>query len=86
MNSFGTVDGKDVRIGRLEKKVRKLIEQRDHWKAQSDNKDLILRYYPYAEKRYNDYIRQRSMEEELNSLRKRVREQEIAITSLQEKY
>ena len=85
MNSFG-IDGKDVRIGRLEKKVRKLIKQRDHWKEQSDKKDLILRYYPYAEKRHSDYMKQRAMEEELNSLRKRVREQEIAITSLQGKY
>ena len=78
-------DRKDVRIGRLEKKVRKLIKQRDHWKEQNDKKDDILKYYPYAQKEREDWKQREANRKELECLRKRVHEQELAIEFLNKK-
>jgi regulator of replication initiation timing len=50
----------DVRIQRLQKKIRKLILQRDHWKSKYDKLASILEIYPYLFDRYEKYEEQKA--------------------------
>jgi len=71
-----------VRIGRLEKKIEKLRNQREHYREQVEFRDKILQYYPYAKRSYDTYKEAVKKSEELIMLRKRVKEQELLIERL----
>ena len=71
-----------IKIGRLQKKVEKLQNQRNHYKEQMEFRDAILRYYPYAQRTHEEYKQRRKDLEELQMLRKRVKEQELLIERL----
>jgi hypothetical protein len=75
-------DPKDVRIGRLEKKVKKLQNQLLARKEKIEWMDKVLQYYPYSSRRYEDHMQQKAEREELKMLRLRVKEQELAIKQL----
>lgn len=45
---------------RLRKKIRKLIEQRDHYKEQNDLLTRMLRLYPFIETRWEDYQKRKA--------------------------
>ena len=69
----------DIRIGRLEKKIRKLQEQRDHYRKEMEFRDRILEYYPYATRSFEERQERIKNMEELRMLRVRVKEQELLI-------
>lgn len=72
----------EVQYGRLQKRMVKLRQQRDHWKERTEFFNEMLRYYPYAKKSHEDWQRQMANMAELEALRKRVKEQELLIERL----
>jgi len=72
----------EVQYGRLQKKMVKLRQQRDHWKERTDFLNEVLRLYPYAERSWKDYQQRIKDQKELQDLRKRVNEQELLIDRL----
>jgi hypothetical protein len=82
MNTVDQITIWQIRIGRLEKKVRKLKEQLNARNERITELDAILRYYPYAQRTHEEKQRWRDDREELQMLRKRVKEQELLIERL----
>jgi predicted RNase H-like nuclease (RuvC/YqgF family) len=82
-----------VRIGRLEKKIRKLKQQMAATKEQNAHLNEVLKYYPYASGTHEERKQREKDREELKELRVRVEEQSALIKrltkeneSLKEKY
>lgn len=67
---------------RLQKKVVKLIKQRDHWKEQYDHLRHMLKVYPYMQNDFDRYERDIQKRKEHDMLAKRVKEQELLIRVL----
>ena len=55
VSDVGTVEKLQVRIGRLEKKIEKLKQQRDHFKEQHSYYAKVISMQPYLERRYKSY-------------------------------
>ena len=72
----------EVQYGRLQKKMVKLRQQRDHWKERTDFFNEVLKLYPYAERSWKDHQQRIKDQNELQDLRKRVKEQELLIDRL----
>ncbi len=72
-------DPKDIRIGRLEKKIRKLTQQRDFHKKQHEHYAHVISMQPYIESRWDDYEERKRKREYYKGLEKRVKEQETLI-------
>lgn len=53
----------EIREQRLEKKIRRLTQQRDYWKTEFEKLSYILRMFPYstAQKRYEE-LKNRELE------------------------
>jgi hypothetical protein len=45
----------EIREQRLEKKIRRLTQQRDHWKNEFEDLNRILRFYPNLKQEYGKY-------------------------------
>jgi hypothetical protein len=71
-----------VRIGRLEKKIRKLKQQLAATKERNAFFNEVLKYYPYSMTTHEEKMRQQSDREELKALRVRVKEQSALIKKL----
>jgi len=57
-----------VRIGRLEKKIRKLKRQLAATKEQNAFFNEVLRYYPYSRRTYGEKMRQQLLAEFLAAI------------------
>jgi hypothetical protein len=66
------VDPKDVRIGRLEKKIRKLINQRGDLRSKNIFLNKMLQYYPHAKLSFEESLKRIDDQQELKVLRARV--------------
>lgn len=87
MNDFevsdvGTVEKLQVRIGRLEKKVKKLKQQRDHFKEQHSYYAKVISMQPYLEHRYTSYTERVEREKQNKQNAKTVSEQSKLIEML----
>lgn len=51
----------EIAIQRLRKKIRRLTEQRDHWKSEYEKLSYILRLFPYSQA-----IKERQQREDLS--------------------
>ena len=69
------MDPKDIRIGRLEKKIRKLTKQRDHYKEQHSHYANVISMQPYLEYRWDSYEARRKEQERVKGLEARIKEQ-----------
>jgi hypothetical protein len=58
----------EVTIGRLRKKVHKLIKQRDHWKSEADRLTEMLRLYPFIERGWEDHLKRKEERKRLREL------------------
>lgn len=80
MNTELTPD--QIKIGRLEKKIKKLIQQRDHFKQEFDRYFKIFaeqQWIAHHHRSYNEFLKERK---ELADLKARVTEQELLIKAL----
>ena len=50
------MDLKDIKIGRLYKKIEKLKQQRDHYKEKCTHYKTVFEESPFVEPRYNRYV------------------------------
>lgn len=73
-----------VRIGRLEKKIRKLEQQRDHFKERYEHYAHVISMQPYLERRWESYTAMKTEIERIKQLEARVREQALLIKALSE--
>jgi flagellar biosynthesis chaperone FliJ len=62
----------EIKIQRLEKKIRKLTEQRDHYKAQNADLTRMLQLYPYIMNRWEDYKKRQADSQRLRDYDKLV--------------
>lgn len=72
----------DIELGRLTKKMNKMKDQRD--KARADNQlfKKMLEIVPHIASRYEEYQKRKALEDELRTLRLRVKEQSMLIAKL----
>jgi ppGpp synthetase/RelA/SpoT-type nucleotidyltranferase len=73
-----------IRIGRLEKRIKKLTQQRDHYKELYDYYQKVISLQPFLERRYKDYLERKEELDNIKSLKARVKEQAILIQKLLE--
>lgn len=83
MNYITDKDAKDIRIGRLEKKIRKLIQQKDFHKERHEYYAKVISMQPYIERRWKNYEERIKEQERVKDLENRVKEQEALIKLLQ---
>lgn len=76
------MDPKDIKIGRLEKKIRKLIQQRDHYKQKHEYYAKVISMQPYLERRWEGFEAARKERERVKGLEARIKEQEQLIRML----
>lgn len=72
----------EIKIGRLEKKIKKLIQQRDHFKQEVDRYFKLFSDHQWIERRYRSYNEFLKEKKELADLKARVTEQELLIKAL----
>ena len=77
-----TTQAMGIRIQRLEKKIRKLKKQNEHYKEQYKILDDMIGLYPHYKRGYEKYLEERAKSEELKMLRQRVKEQSLLINRL----
>lgn len=70
----------EVKLGRVEKRLRKVVKQRDYYKKQLEHYQSVIALQPYMLMQYNSYEKRRQEYEELKMLRKRVQEQSALIS------
>lgn len=75
-------DPKDVKIGRLQRKIEKLTQQRDHYKQKHDYYANVISMQPYLERRWTSFEERRKEQERIKGLEARVKEQEQLIKIL----
>ena len=75
-------DPKDIRIGRLEKKIRKLTKQRDFYKERHEHYAHVISMQPYLESRWKNYEERKKEQERVKCLEARCKEQEQLIRLL----
>lgn len=76
------MDPKDIRIGRLEKKIRKLTKQRDFHKERHEHYAKVISLQPYLERRWEGFEQEKRKQEFHKTLLKRCEEQEQLIRLL----
>lgn len=64
-----------VLLGRLHKRIAKLVKQRDHWKAEYESLSAFFKIYPYINIQREEY-------EKRQSDTKRLRELEVSQAAL----
>lgn len=74
-----------VTIGRLRKKITKLLQQRDNFAKQLTHYQHVLSMQPHLTTRYEAYEKLKAERERVKALEKRVKEQELLIKLLTEK-
>jgi len=50
----------EIRIQRLEKRIRKLIKQRDYYKAENAKLSEMIKLYPFIMNRWEDYQKRKA--------------------------
>lgn len=75
----------EVKIGRLQKKISKLIIQMDYWKNQHDHYKKVIDSLPSLEQKYNRYLEMVVERKRVVDLEKRVQEQALLIANLTSK-
>ena len=78
-----TVFKNEIKIVRLQKKIEKLKQQRDHYKEKSEFYDRIIRYYPQFEHDHNRYEDAKIKRMAIRDMEKRLKEQELLIRFFQ---
>lgn len=73
----------EVRIGRLQRKVIRVLEQRDYWKAQHQRLRKVLDEFPFIERTRERYDKVIATRERIRDLERRVKEQSALIEHLQ---
>jgi hypothetical protein len=76
------MDPKDIKIGRLEKKIRKLIQQRDHYKQKHEYYAKVISMQPHLERRWEGFEAARIELARVKGLEARIKEQEQLIRML----
>ena len=66
----------EVRIGRLQKRIKKLTAQRDHYKEEYSRMVDILKHFPIYERRHKEYLELYNEKLKIKKLESRVWEQE----------
>ena len=74
-----------VIIGRLKRKIAKLLQQRDNATEKLSHYQHVLSMQPHLERRYNSYTDMKKEIERVKSLEARVKEQAALIKILTEK-
>ena len=72
----------EVIIGRLRKRIVKLMEQRDEYKNQLIHYREVLDHHPFIEREYKTYNERIKERERVKALETRVKEQEELIKLL----
>lgn len=68
-----------VTIGRLRRKIERLITQREYHKQQHTHYNKVIGMQPYIERRYEQYQDRLKEQSRIKDMEKRVKEQEILI-------
>jgi phage shock protein A len=84
-NKCVIVSKSDVKIGRLERKIEKLKQQRDYYKNHFEHYKHVISMQPYLERRLTSYEENKKELERIKGLEARVKEQEKLIKLLSEK-
>lgn len=71
-----------VKIGRLQRKLEKTKQQRDHYKELYEHYANVISMHPYLERRWESYQEMVKERERIKQLEKRVKEQEQLIKLL----
>jgi len=58
----------DIRIGRLLKRIRKLTDQRDHYRTELVKLEEILRLYPYMRNHVSNWKERQAKSDRLREL------------------
>ncbi len=58
----------EITIGRLRKRISKLIKQRDHWHAEYESLSAFFKIYPYIDRHREDYVKRKYERERLREL------------------
>ena len=82
VSEVGTIEKLQVRIGRLEKKIKKLKQQRDHFKEQHSYYAKVISMQPYLERRHESYTERVEREKQNKQNAKTVEEQSKLISLL----
>lgn len=72
----------EIRIGRLEKRIRKLTEQRDHYKTEYLKLREFLDMFPYYERRARQLFEERDERKRVKEIETRCKEQAELIKKL----
>lgn len=70
----------EVKLGRVQKRLRKVTKQRDYYKKQLEHYQNVIALQPFIATHYSSYEERRREYEELKMLRKRVKEQSALIS------
>ncbi len=73
------ISREDVLIGRLRRKIERLIKQREFHKQKHEHYAKVIGMQPYIEKRYEQYQDRLKEYARIKDMEKRVKEQEILI-------
>ena len=71
-----------VIIGRLRKKIKRLIKQREHHKQQHEHYATVISIQPHLESRYNRYTEYKEEQARAKEMEQRLKEQEMLIRLL----
>lgn len=77
-----TVFKNEIKIGRLQKKIKKLLQQRDHYKEEYDLMVKMIKMYPMLRHDYSKHLERQVEQRRVVALDKRVQEQELLIRLL----
>lgn len=69
----------NVRIGRLERRIKKLTQQRDHYKEQAELRQKMIDIAPYVERRWKSHTEAVAESKRVKALEQRVKEQALLI-------
>ena len=71
-----------IKLGRKDKKIARLLKQRDYWKKQYEYYKKVISLQPYLETRWENYEKRKAEQEKNKQLENRVKEQEVLIRML----
>ena len=79
---YGPQSRDQVIIGRLRKKIERLIKQREYHKTRHEHYAKVISDQPYLEARYTRYLKDKEEHAHIKATEQRVKEQEMLIRLL----